>query len=87
MVNYINKQLSPHDFASFRSDYLNDKKGQRTGYATKYSEATLTLSHWVGSTVQIRPEVRFDHAWDRRAYDKGTRTNQFTFATDVIFHF
>jgi hypothetical protein len=87
MVNYINKQLSPHDFASFRSDFLNDKKGQRTGYATKYSEATLMLSHWVGSTVQIRPEIRFDHAWDRRAYDKGTRTNQFTFATDMIFHF
>lgn len=87
MVNYINKQLSPHDFASFRSDFLNDKKGQRTGYATKYTEATLMLSHWVGSTVQIRPELRFDRAWDRRAYDKGTRTNQFTFATDVIFHF
>jgi hypothetical protein len=87
MVNYINKQLSPHDFVSFRSDFLNDKKGQRTGYATKYSEATLMLSHWVGSTVQIRPEVRLDHAWDRRSYDKGTRTNQFTFATDMIFHF
>jgi hypothetical protein len=87
MVNYINKQLSPHDFVSFRSDFLNDKKGQRTGYATKYSEATLMLSHWVGSTVQIRPEIRFDHAWDRRAYDKGTRANQFTFATDMIVHF
>jgi hypothetical protein len=87
MVNYINKQLSPHNFASFRSDFLNDKKGQRTGHATKYSEGTLMLSHWIGSTVQIRPEIRFDHAWDRRAYDNGTRTNQFTFATDMIFHF
>lgn len=87
MVNFINKQLSPHDFVSFRSDFLNDKKGQRTGYATKYSEGTLMLSHWVGSTVQIRPEIRFDHAWDRRSYDKGTRTNQFTFAADMIFHF
>jgi hypothetical protein len=87
MLNYINKQLSAHDAVSFRSDFLNDKKGQRTGYATKYTENTLMLSHWVGSTVQIRPEIRFDHAWDRRAYDRGTRTNQFTFATDVILHF
>jgi hypothetical protein len=87
MVNYINKQLSPHNFASFRSDFLNDKKGQRTGHATKYSEGILMLSHWIGSTVQIRPEIPFDHAWDRRAYDNGTRTNQFTFATDMIFHF
>ena len=87
VVNYLNKQLGAHDFVSFRSDFLNDKKGQRTGYATKYNEGTLMLSHWVGSTIQIRPEVRFDHAWDRRAYDQGTRTNQFTVATDVIFHF
>ena len=86
-VHYLNKQLSPHDFVSLRTDFLNDKKGQRTGYATKYSEETLMLSHWVGSTVQIRPEIRFDHAWDRRSYDMGTRTNQFTVASDLVFHF
>ncbi|MFC6644605.1 porin [Granulicella cerasi] len=86
-VNYVNKQLSPHDFISLRTDFLNDKKGQRTGHATKYSEETLMWSHWIGTTVQIRPELRFDHAWDRRAYDNGTRTNQFTVASDVVFHF
>lgn len=87
VVNYVQKQLSPHDFVSFRSDFLNDKKGQRTGYNTKYSENTLMLSHWVGSTVQIRPELRFDHAWDRNAYDRGTKQNQLTFAADLIFHY
>ncbi len=86
-VNYINKELGAHDYLSFRSDFLNDKKGQRTGYAGRYSEGTLSYNHWVGSTVQIRPEIRFDHAWDNRAYDKGTRRNQFTVASDVVFHF
>jgi hypothetical protein len=86
-VNYINKQLGAHNFISFRSDYLNDKKGQRTGYAGRYSEGTLSLTHWVGSTVEVRPELRFDHAWDRTAYDKGTRRNQLTFASDLVFHF
>ncbi len=87
MQNYVNKQLSAHDFISFRSDFLNDKKGQRTGYATKYNEGTFMYSHWIGTTVQIRPEVRFDHSWARRAYDQGTRTNQFTVASDLVFHF
>ena len=87
MVNYVNKQLSPHDFVSFRSDFLNDKKGQRTGYSTRLNEGTLMLSHWIGSTVQIRPELRFDHSWDAKAYDRGTRRNQFTFASDLIIHF
>ena len=45
------------------------------------------LSHWIGSTIQIRPEIRFDHAWDRNAYDQGTRQNQFTIASDLIYHF
>jgi hypothetical protein len=37
--------------------------------------------------VQFRPEVRYDHALDRFPYDKGTHRNQFTAATDVVFHF
>jgi hypothetical protein len=86
-VNYVNKELGAHDFVSFRTDFLNDKKGQRTGYVGRYTEGTFMWSHWVGSTVQIRPEVRFDHAWDSRAYDKGTRRNQFTLAADVVYHF
>ncbi len=86
-VNYLNKQLSPHDFITLRSDFLNDKKGQRTGYATRYSENTVAWNHWFGSTVQLRPELRFDHAWDRPAYDNRAHQNQFTAATDLIFHF
>jgi hypothetical protein len=65
----------------------DQKKGQRTRYAGRYSEGTLALSHWVGTTVQMRPEIRLDHAWDNRAYDKGKRRNQFTISTDAIFHF
>lgn len=87
IVNYVNKQLGPHNLIGFRSDFLNDKKGQRTGYANRYSENSLALSHWVGSTIQIRPEIRFDHAWDRNSYDRGIKQNQFTVASDLIFHF
>jgi hypothetical protein len=87
LTNYVNWEWNPHNFVSFRSDLLNDKKGQRTGVNTKYTENTLMLSHWVGSTVQIRPEIRFDRAWDRAGYDRGTRQSQFTVASDMIFHF
>ncbi len=87
MVNYVQKELTPHDYLSFRSDFLNDKKGQRTGVATKYTENTLSWNHWVGTTVQLRPEVRLDHAWDRPGYDNGRRSSQFTAASDLIFHF
>ncbi len=85
--NYINRELNAHNFLSFRSDFLIDKKGQRTGVNTKYTENTLALSHWIGTTIQMRPEIRFDHSWDRAGYDGGTRYSQFTAATDLIFHF
>ena len=85
--NYLNRELNAHNFLSFRSDFLNDKKGQRTGVNTKYTENTLALSHWIGTTIQMRPEIRFDHSWDRASYDAGKRYSQFTAATDLIFHF
>jgi len=87
VVNFLQKELSAHDFLSFRSDFLDDKKGQRTGYATKYSENTIMWCHWIGSTVQLRPELRFERAWDQKAYDNGRKQNQLTVASDLIFHF
>ena len=87
IVNFLQKELSLHNFLSFRTDFLNDKKGQRTGFATRYSENALAWSHWIGTTVQIRPELRFERAWDQKAYDSGRRHNQLTAASDLIFHF
>ncbi|HEY0786067.1 MAG TPA: outer membrane beta-barrel protein [Acidobacteriaceae bacterium] len=87
VVDYVQKELNPHAYLSFRSDFLNDKKGQRTGYQTRYSENTLSYNRWFGSTVQLRPELRLDHAWDRPGYDDGRHSNQFTAASDLIFHF
>jgi hypothetical protein len=87
VVNFLQKELSVHNFLSFRSDFLDDKKGQRTGYATKYSENTIMWCHWWGSTIQLRPELRFERAWDQKAYDNGRKQNQLTAASDLIFHF
>lgn len=87
IVNYVEKEFSPKLFLSFRSEVVNDRRGQRTGYATKYSENTVSLTKWIGSTIQIRPELRFEHAYDQPAYDGGRTHSQFTAASDLIFHF
>jgi hypothetical protein len=87
MVNYVEKQISAKNYVSIRSDFLDDMKGQRTGFKTRYAEETLMWGHWVGNTVLLRPEIRLDHAFDRRAYDNGTRQGQFQLAMDVIFKF
>jgi hypothetical protein len=86
-VNFLQYEHTTHDYLSLRTDFLNDKKAQRTGYQTRYYEETLSWTHWWGTTVQIRPELRFDHALDRPAYDNGLRRNQLTLASDLIVHF
>ncbi len=86
-VNFLQDELNTHNFLSLRTDFLNDKKGQRTGTQTRYFEETLSWTHWIGTTLQLRPEIRFDHALDRSAYGNGQHQNQFTAASDLILHF
>jgi hypothetical protein len=87
IINYINREVNSKLMVGFRSDMLNDKKGQRTGIAGKYTENTLYATKYIGSTIMLRPELRFDHSWDRRGYDNGTARNQFFFGMDLIYKF
>lgn len=87
IVNYLQKEFNAKNYISIRTDYLDDRKGQRTGFPTKYSEHTLMWGHWIGNTVLFRPEFRFEHSYDLPAYDSGAKKNQFTFAMDVVYKF
>jgi hypothetical protein len=87
IVNYVNRQINSKFFIGFRSDFLDDKKGQRTGFSTKYTENTLYATKYIGSTVMLRPELRFDHSWDLAAYNNGKARNQLFFGLDLIYKF
>jgi hypothetical protein len=87
VVNYVNRDINSKFMIGFRSDLLDDKKGQRTGFATKYTENTLYATKYIGSTIMLRPEIRFDHSWDLAAYNNGKARNQFFFGMDLIYKF
>ena len=72
---------------SIRNEFVDDIVGQRTGFKTKYSEHLIGWGHWIGTTVLLRPELRFDHSYDVPAYDNATRYSQLTLSGDVIFFF
>jgi hypothetical protein len=92
-VNYINYQFGPRDIATWRTDYLDDATGQRTGFKTRYYEFDLSYTHWLGDVIELRPEIRFEHARDAEAYDNpsatpyGGKHSQTMFAMDAIIHF
>jgi hypothetical protein len=37
--------------------------------------------------VLLRPEIRFERAYNNPAYDNGTKKNQFIIAGDMIFFY
>jgi hypothetical protein len=93
VVNYINYQFDPRNIVVWRTDYLDDARGQRTGFKTRYYELGLSYTHWFGDVVEVRPEMRFDHAIEVDAYDNPSRqpgkgkNSQAMLAVDAILHF
>jgi hypothetical protein len=97
-LNYTMYRLEPNLFFTVRNELFNDIDGQRTGYATLYSEHSIGLTWWPSKLITVRPELRFDHAYgthgisidpvnEARPFDNGTRSSQFTAQFDIIYHF
>jgi hypothetical protein len=86
-VNYLQKEFSTRNYISIRNEFLKDARGQRTGFPTLYTEHAIMWGHWIGTTVLLRPELRLEHAYNRTAYDNGTKSTQFSFWADLIFRF
>jgi len=87
IVNYLNFELSPSNMLSVRNEFYRDLQGQRTGFATRYSSHTVGMTHWVTQDLEIRPEIRYEHAYDFPAYDGGRKNHQTTALVDAILHY
>jgi len=86
-LNYLNYQLGSKDSLIFRNEFFKDNRGQRTGYQTLYTSHLIGWNHWIGDVITLRPELRFDHSYDVKAYDGGRKSSQYILATDMIIHF
>jgi hypothetical protein len=87
ILNYVEKKINARNYLSIRNEVFDDLRGQRTGFRTLYTEHTLGIGHWVGTTVLFRPELRFERSYDVPAYNNGTKQKQFMFACDAIYFF
>ncbi|HWZ44453.1 MAG TPA: outer membrane beta-barrel protein [Candidatus Saccharimonadales bacterium] len=87
VLNYVEKQFGKRDYLSIRNEWFDDQRGQRTGFQSHYTEHTIGWGHWIGTTILVRPELRFERSYQVPAYDNGTKKNQLMFASDVIVFF
>jgi hypothetical protein len=86
-VNYLQREFSKKNYIAIRNEVFDDKAGQRTGFKSVYSEHSITWGHWISDVVTLRPELRWEHAYDASPYDNGTRRSQLTFAMDLIWRY
>lgn len=93
-VAYINYQFSPLDNISLRPEFYNDQEGQRTGTKTRYLNFGLGWQHWLSPQIELRPEVDFDYALDKDAFNGNANAGihpdkRYTVlgAMDIIMHF
>jgi len=87
VVNYLAVSVSPIDYFTVRNDFLEDARGQRTGYKTEFSSHTVGWCHRFTDWAQIRTELRYEHSYDIPAYDNGTKSDQLKLAIDFILRF
>jgi hypothetical protein len=85
-VLYFETRIAANAYLSIRNEFFNDLQGQRTTYATLYSEHALGIAWWMNRMIQLRPEVRYEHSYDTNAYDNGQKNHQVSFTADLIVH-
>ena len=44
-VNYFNYTYTAHDIFTWRTDFIKDARGQRTGFKSRYAEFDLGYTH------------------------------------------
>ena len=86
-VNYIEYKIHEKSFMSFRTDYLDDPRGQLSGFTSQYMSWTLGVTHFLTDFIEVRPEVRYETAFNATPYDNGTKKSQTLFIIDAIVRF
>jgi hypothetical protein len=91
---YWNWQISPLNNLTLRTEYYDDRQGQRTGVATSYEDVALGLQHWLSPQIELRPEIAYYRANDAKAFDGNgnhgvapNRRQEVVLSGDAIFHF
>jgi len=64
ITNYIEHSFWKNQASlNIRNEIVNDIKGQRTGTPAYYEEHMVGFNFWAGSTITIRPELSYTHAF------------------------
>jgi hypothetical protein len=87
LLAFWNYRIGTFDNLTLRTEFYDDLKGQRTGYATRYIDVAAGWQHWVGPQIEIRPEIGYYRSPDAAAFDNGNARRLWFLGGDVVWHF
>jgi hypothetical protein len=87
LLAFWNYRIGTFDNLTLRTEFYDDMKGQRTGYATRYIDIAAGWQHWMGPQVELRPEIGYYRSPDVAAFDNGTARRLWFFGGDIVWHF
>lgn len=62
-LNYTMFRLAPSTFFTIRNELFDDMDGNRTAYATLYSEHSIGITWWPCKLITVRPELRYERTY------------------------
>lgn len=86
-LNYTMFQLGPHDFITFRNEWVNDQNGTRFGFPGNYTGNAIGWTHNFGPLFQIRPEIGYYRSYNSMAFDNGNQPYLLMAGFDVTYRF
>jgi hypothetical protein len=91
---YVNYSPNKLNNFTFRTEFLMDPEGQRTGVVTNYVDAALGWQHWFSPQIEVRPEIAYYRSLNANAFNGNanagippSRNWAVIAASDLIFHF
>jgi len=66
---YVNYSPNKLNNFTFRTEFLMDPEGQRTGVVTNYVDAALGWQHWFSPQIEVRPEVAYYRSLNANAFN------------------
>ena len=91
---YVNYSPNKLNNFSIRTEWFDDKEGQRTGVATRYADVAFSWQHWLSPQIELRPEIAYYRSLDALAFNGNasagiapSRDWAVIAASDIIIHF
>ena len=91
---YVNYSPNKLNNFTFRTEFLMDPEGQRTGVVTNYVDGALGWQHWFSPQIEVRPEIAYYRSLNANAFNGNvnagippSRNWAVIAASDLIVHF